>query len=250
MKNTLIIAGAVVALAATVQAQSLVAGFDFSATPDANFSDLGNGGATNDGTNAAAFGTFSISNNGSITTIDPIGFSSTELTAGDTLFSSIRVASVNDTFGGGGSLQVEVIPGLSDPDGGSFDFSVSTGATGLDTFTDYRFGFAAGQTQFGTSSLAVSYSVDNGSNFIGAQNVSVDERVANGGEAFDLDFSGFNATDVIFRVSFTDIDTGILFDNIQVAATATVVPEPSAFAALAGMIALGFVAIRRRRKSA
>lgn len=246
MKKSLVIASAALALASSIQAQSLVAGFDFAANPDANFSDLGNGGATNDVTGAAPFGTFSISNNGSLTTIDPLGFSATDLTAGNVLFSSIRVAGVNDTFGAGGSLEASVIPGLANANGGSFDFSVSTGATGSNTFNDYRFGFAAGQQQAGVSTVAVSYSIDGGSNFIGEQGgLLIDATVANGGEAFDLDFSGFSANDVIFRVSFTDIDAGVLFDNIQVAATA--VPEPSSFAALAGMLALGFVAIRRRR---
>jgi len=247
MKKNIIITGvAALALASSLQAQSLIGGFDFSTlaaggTEGANYSDLGLGGAVNDGDAAgAAYAAFSFED-GPGNPFAMTQYAGFNLSAGLTLFSEIRVLGFNDTMEeSGGSLQAEDI-GFATADGGFFDVTVTPGST----FTDYRFGFAAGQLQDGTSSLAVSYSTDGGSNFNLLQNVNVTTRTNLGGQAYDIDASGFSASNVIFRVGFTDIDIGILIDNVQVAGTA--VPEPSTFAAIFGVIALGFAAIRRRR---
>jgi hypothetical protein len=68
-----------------------------------------------------------------------------------------------------------------------------------------------------------------------------------------LDFSGItgmNNSSELFLVGVFTADTlggaAAVFDNVQVLG-ATAVPEPSSFAALAGLVGLGFAAMRRRR---
>ncbi|PXA03761.1 hypothetical protein DDZ13_10740 [Coraliomargarita sinensis] len=248
MKNKIILLSTCLAAGSALQAQNLIAGFDFDTaltSSAANYSDLGNGGAVNDGTNAAPFGSFSFVDGNSGSNPFPVTQLSgnNDVTAGTTLNSSIRVTGFNDTFAttGTGSLLAEDI-GIATADGGYFDFAVSAGAL----YQNFSFGFAAGQTQGGTTSLNIGYSTDGGSSFTSLGNEDVTALTSNGGEAFSFDATGFQASDVIFRVNFTDIDTGTRFDNIQVSGTA--VPEPSAFAAIAGLLAVASVSFRRCRK--
>jgi hypothetical protein len=94
----------------------------------------------------------------------------------------------------------------------------------------------------------------------GSQNGPIDLLVNVGGDVtnigltagqdalFTVDIStlaGLSNAQVGFSfANFTGTDNAVM-DNIQV--TGTVVPEPSAFAAIFGALALGFTAIRRRR---
>lgn len=68
--------------------------------------------------------------------------------------------------------------------------------------------------------------------------------------------SGFSVTSaladgsdqVFFRGTFADIEVGTsraIFDNVGI--SGTVVPEPSMYAAISGLVALGFASYRRRR---
>lgn len=52
----------------------------------------------------------------------------------------------------------------------------------------------------------------------------------------------------LINFDLSGLGNGVTIDNIMIAGTA--VPEPSAFAAIAGVLALGFAATRRRQKSA
>ncbi len=243
MKKTLILAAiASSALVVSTQAQSLIAGFDFQSA-SANYSDLGNGGDVNDGAPAASYGSFSFSDGpGNGFPLTSLG-GSNDIIAGLALNSTIRVPAFNDTMdaAGNGLLAEDFgFPGAS-ADGGSFEFAINAGSA----FTDFSFGFAAGQNQAGSSDLAVSYSTNGGGSFTFLENVEVTTLTSGGGQAFSIDATGFNASEVIFRVDFTDIDTGVTFDNLQV--SGTVVPEPSTYAAIFGAIALAFAAVRRRR---
>lgn len=242
MKKQLVIAGVAIALATSMQAQDLIAGFNFDNVTNATYSDLGNGGSVNDGAPANAFGSFSFTDGPS----NP--FAATQLTAGQNLTagtvldSSIRVLGFNDEMSvSGGGLLAEDPGVLVSADGGFFDFTVTPGTS----FNNYSFGFAAGQQLAGSSDLEILANADGGG-FVSLDNVTVTTLTSSGGEAFTVDASSIgSASSVIFRVAFTDIDQGVLFDNIQV--SGTVVPEPGAFAAIAGALALGFVAIRRRK---
>lgn len=94
-------------------------------------------------------------------------------------------------------------------------FETSSGAWAASTDTPGTYGFADGQSD-GTVDLS---------------GVAVDEASA-------LQY-------VRFEVASNNIGTRVAFDNILV--TGTAVPEPSAYAAILGVVALGFVASRRRK---
>jgi len=99
-----------------------------------------------------------------------------------------------------------------------------------------------------SSSIAWDYSL-NGSDFTSTGfNTAITDNAA----AASIDLSSITALDgqsvVYFRGTFSGIDGGVSYiDNFQVNATA--VPEPSAFAAIFGVLALGFAAMRRRRQA-
>lgn len=241
MKKQLVIASAAIALATSMQAQDLIAGFNFDNITNATYSDLGNGGAVNDGAPANVYGSFSFTDGvGNIFPATQLS-AGQNLTAGTILNSSIRVLGFNNemSVSGGGLLAED--PGLVSADGGFFDFTVTPGSA----FNNYSFGFAAGQQIAGSSDLEILANA-NGGGFVSLDNVTVTTLSSSGGDAFVVDASSIgSASNVIFRVAFTDIDAGVLFDNIQV--SGTVVPEPSAFATIAGALALAFVACRRRK---
>lgn len=238
MKTHLVIAGAALVLASSIHAQDLIAGFDLSGT-SANYSDLGNGGAVNDGAPANAYGSIAITDGaGNPFAVTQFG-SNNSITAGTVLNSSIRVLGFNDEIATiGGSIQAEDL-GFASADGGFIDVTVTPGSA----FNNYSFGFAAGQTQAGTSSLA--FSADFGSGFQSLGNDTVTALASAGGQAYTIDASSLgSASTAIFRITFTDITAGVLFDNFQV--SGTVVPEPSSFAFIAGALAMVFVARRRK----
>lgn len=240
MNKSILTFGVACLVAGSANAQSLIAGFDFSNITNANYSDLGNGGATNDGNNANVYGSFSFNDLGS--PIPAINQSVVDLTAGSFLDSSIRVAGVNDEFAeAGGGFEAADNDFLGSADGGYFQFDFSP----VDTFEDFQFSFAAGQTQAGTSTLGVSYST--GGSYVSLGTVDVDALTSAGGEAFAIDASGFQASNVSFRIDFVDIatSTAVVIDNVQL--SGTVVPEPSAYAAIFGAVALAFAAVRRRK---
>jgi len=122
--------------------------------------------------------------------------------------------------------------------------------------------------------LDVSYSVDgiswtayqpNASGFFGGQyaafesssgawNASTDatsHAFTNDQSDATIDLSGFTLSEadaiqyVRFEVASNNATNRVAFDNIIVSGTA--VPEPSAYAAILGVVALGFVACRRRK---
>ena len=60
-------------------------------------------------------------------------------------------------------------------------------------------------------------------------------------------------TNIEFRIYFSDNlninDTIHRVDNVELSGTLSAVPEPQAFALLGGLMAIGFVAVRRPRKA-
>jgi len=111
--------------------------------------------------------------------------------------------------------------------------------TGLDFsgLTGANLDFAAGVQNFdGATTL----------NFGGDLSGSI--NLTGTGTAYNVDLSALEGlSNATFTMSFSDFSgaENVVLDNFQF--TATPVPEPSAFAAIIGAVALGFAAVRRRR---
>lgn len=167
-----------------------------------------------------------------------------------------------DSFGAGDFSQIPVT--VQNITGGGF--APSTDAFGNTSANAQGFSAAHGisfgpnvngifQIAVGTSSLGggfedVSINFDvaalgtegqtAGTLVVNGNNVAVTSSAANQ----TVSLGDFNPGDFI-TFDLSGLSGGASFDNFMIAGTA--VPEPSAFAALAGALALGFVAIRRRR---
>lgn len=123
---------------------------------------------------------------------------------------------------------------LGGANGSAAGFNVVFGAFGAGAQTDWVFTFAGVDTQGAT--LSVEFSTD-GVSYGAAETFSLTSVDS----AFTTTAQSVLSDTAYFRVSSNDTFTTI--DNVGIGA----VPEPSSFAALAGALALGFVALRRRR---
>ena len=99
-----------------------------------------------------------------------------------------------------------------------------------------------------SSSIAWEYSTDG----IAFTSTALTTAITNNAAAQTVDLSGITALDglsqIYIKADFTGIADGrTTIDNFQVNATA--VPEPSSFAAIFGVLALGVAAVRRRRQA-
>lgn len=99
------------------------------------------------------------------------------------------------------------------------------------------FNSGAGLVNYTYSTNGVSFqALETGSNYGSTFEVdTIDLSVLNGVSTAYIGIGFSNAANDVFA-----------FDNIQISGTASVIPEPSAFAALAGIFGLGFAASRRR----
>ncbi len=96
----------------------------------------------------------------------------------------------------------------------------------------------------GAGLVDFTYSTD-GVNFLALQTGS------NYGSTFEVDTIDLSVLDgastAYIGVGFTNAGNDVFaFDNIQITGTTSAIPEPSAFAALAGVLGLGFAVSRRR----
>ncbi len=131
---------------------------------------------------------------------------------------------------------------------GSSTLSLGTGTL---TLSGASTTFASGQTlNLGISSLASFGRIDAGANalfFAGTLNVTGTHSF-NAGDSFNL-FDG-DLSGTFSSVSLPSLSGGLQWDTSSLYSTGviSVIPEPSAFAALAGLGAVGFAATRRRRR--
>lgn len=236
---------ATIAATSFVQGQTdLIAGFDmstndgFSAT--ANYTDLP-GSLPNDGPAAAPFGSITPSNIDFITTL----FGDDDYGAGLTINSTNRSAGAgNNVFANtGGSLFAQNF-GTFNATGDFFDVVIDTSS--VNPYTNFVFDFGTGLTAPADSAtLNISYDIGGGFQLL--DSFLVNQTVNDGGQVASFGTTGVTADNITFRVDFASIplNSGVVFDNIQV--SGTVVPEPSTYAAIFGAITLGFVVYRRRK---
>ncbi len=252
---------------ASAQAQEMVAGWDFSQyagtsvnsldgatfteTLNANYSDRDLGGiASGLGLEAGAFGTLHYDGAFGSTNVDPDGNTdeiwpssgnlSSNTNVGLKLFDhSNSAVSVQE-----GAQQFNDRLKVLSQTAVSLVFAADTTSIAT-SFTDWSVSFAGLDLTPGDSSptnIDVSFSTD-GVNYGAAQTFNL--------TSVDSAFSTSAFADVTQNAYFK-FDFGgaaLAIDNVGITATEAV-PEPSAFAALAGALALGFVAIRRRRVAA
>ncbi len=124
---------------------------------------------------------------------------------------------------------------------GANDFSIQVNTVGFEDYNeanysqtnDYNFSFAA----FGTGSVTF---------FVGGNQVGSPITVTSDETAYNLDlpseFYGSSTSTLIAQVSGT-----VNFDNVQINGVA--IPEPTSYAALAGLVGLAVVGARRRKHS-
>lgn len=208
MKNILIIA----AMAATsaLSAQSFVAGWDFDSVPLNGQQMTANWG---DQTGSALLTwTHNVQGGPPLFTAAEFG-----------LDASFNSPVVNNSF--------SFLPGGLDPN------------TGFDQFSD---NFGAAELGFEARSSTDSFSFNfNGSGFESLQMIFAYDATGSGTFVTEtIDLSAFDGNaGALYQFNTL---SGARYDNFAI--TGTAVPEPSTFAAIAGVLALGFTASRRRRR--
>jgi len=248
----------VAVLAATsAQAASLIAGWNMSNYQADNFPNTVEGSITSiDSTYNDFAGDGLANSNGSIAyqgnAIGSVVAITTNLTTGASIQTRVLGPGFNTPgsgFIGQTNFSMLVRPGAT---GGNLLFSTNTGAEPID-FTAPASGvqFAATINLFGSDDAVLdwSYSLDGGNTFLGLQTTTIGEDFNAGGGLYNLDLSplGVHQGDLQLMAEVTSVTLGseLFLDNIQI--TGEVVPEPSTYAAIAGALALGLAAIRRRR---
>ncbi|GAB5560205.1 MAG: hypothetical protein SynsKO_18520 [Synoicihabitans sp.] len=201
-------------------------------------------------------------------------FSSTStaanVTAALTLSSSVNPSTSADQYGfkvSGGDDGVSATLATAISDGNYFEFTL-TAATGYElTLTSIEMN--GGATSSGAANVALLSSVDG---FNDSSAIATATEVNSGTGGFDTDSSGFGNSITLsgaqyeglqaisFRIYGWNISSGsgvtnlrsLSGDDLEVFGTVSVsaVPEPSTFALLAGLGALGMVASRRRGRRA
>lgn len=251
MKKTILTSASLLAILASSASASLVAGWDFSQfTADgdddidftfagitalnANYSDLDTDATPGFGGGAAAFGQATWANPSTFSAYNVAGFSSGQGLAG--------VSDVVGSFDlGPGSIADGQI---ADSAFGMFnlagDASVITFALTPGTLYDdwgVQFG---GITNSGAGTVTLTTSND-GVTFGGPSTVF---NLNAADTLYSFDLSALGADDAVFvNMVFS---SNAIIDNLAFTGT-TAVPEPSSFAAIIGLMALGFTAVRRRK---
>jgi len=250
---------------ASVQAQEMVAGWDFSQysgdgfntlsnppalpfteTLNANYSDRDPNGV---GLESGAFGTLHYDGSFGSTDVNPDGStdeiwpSSGNLSSNTSVGTKLFDSSNSAISQGEGAQENNLALKLLSTTAVSIVFLADT-TTIATSFTDWSVSFAGLDLTAGDSSPAnidVSFSTD-GVNY----GATTTFNLTGVDSAFSTGTFADATQTAYFKFDFGGTDLGI--DNVGI--TGTVVPEPSSFAALVGALALGFAAVRRRRVAA
>ncbi len=161
---------------------------------------------------------------------------------------------VNAQFAGS-TGDASVLPGTADGYQAAF---MSSGATIFQDLgvllpnTEYTFTVAVGNRLDRADSNLVTLSLINGNNLSGNVLVTGASTTSPADGTFeDFSVSFTSAADVtgnlVIAINSHTASSQLVIDNVRLDASA--IPEPSAFAALAGIVGLGFAASRRRRSA-
>lgn len=248
MKKSLVISSAVVALAGSMSAQTFIAGwgfevFDGAGSPttidfstvssqDSFYSSFDPNGV---GSEASAYGTASWAGATEVFSGNlALNTSTGSATIGSTASKGIiDFENPTSSFTAAGNFAMGFTAS-----GATMSFAVD--ALTFGSFEDWTISFAG---QGGTGSVLVEFDAGSGFETVGNAVFGTSEQL------FSYDSTAYTGSDisqdVVFRLTSTVTSGNLIFDNVQVGGTA--VPEPSAFAAIAGALALAFVGNRRRR---
>ncbi|HAV14087.1 MAG TPA: hypothetical protein DCX06_11445 [Opitutae bacterium] len=263
--KTLIIASAAALTALSSANAGLVAGWDFSQYVGPGFNSTNGADFTGEGNAQANYSDFSTPSpdiaagsfgsiyfDGSFGSTDAVnGFTyQAAPVSGNLTSSNIQTADLNPfndlgsyalLTNSGQSFTNDLSLGIDDNISVVFAANVTGQGAGAD---DWTLNFAA-MDSLNTSTVSWEISTD-GSNYT---SLGLQSSLTTTDSGFSVTSALADGSDqVFFRGTFADIELGTsraVFDNVGI--SGTVVPEPSMFAAIAGVVALGFASLRRRR---
>lgn len=125
--------------------------------------------------------------------------------------------------------------------GKSFVFAISlTANSAFQQGSNWAFQFGAVTDGLDTDGSSINWESSTDGTTYGAAGTT---NLTDSETLYSVDLSGLDgASDIFLRGTFSGIDEAAYIDNVS----ASAVPEPSAYAAIFGILALGFAAFRRR----
>lgn len=266
MKKVLLLTSFAVAACSNAfsQANVLVAGWDFEFAPAANYSALSPAGQlpanysdlyagadginnpVNDGGSSASRGTLFLNGqNGADTWAlsGPTASATKNTSLGDADFQIQTRDGSATKLGGFGGLQSAAL-GLNRTTASVSEFSFVINTTGLASLDEVVY-----RTRMSAGSGSIDWSI-----VVGASTFALGGAIDSSGsvystQSFDLSgitLGGATSVTLIGTVANTSTSNVLLLDNLGVYGVTSVIPEPSTYAAILGILTVGFVSFRRR----